>query len=177
MGRDKALLPWRGSTLLDHAVARLRAACGSVRLLPGREGRYATRGLPQDPDVWTNAGALGAVHTGLLSLPSGRGVFLAVDLPRVPAALLQRLLAHSLGYDAVVPVTAAGPEPLCAVYAASCREAIRRRIEGGQMKMTSFWPDVRVREVRAQEIRDLGDPELLFSNVNSPEDWVALREP
>ena len=43
MGRDKALLPWAGSTLLDDAIARMRLACPDVRILcgPSRATRIA----------------------------------------------------------------------------------------------------------------------------------------
>ena len=51
MGRDKALLPWNGGTLLDHAVTRLRAVCRDVRVLSGADRRYADRGLPVDVDA------------------------------------------------------------------------------------------------------------------------------
>jgi molybdopterin-guanine dinucleotide biosynthesis protein A len=75
------------------------------------------------------------------------------------------------GRDAVVPVSPGGPEPLCAVYAPACREPIRRRIQSGQLKMTAFWPDVRVREVGPSELRAFGDPGLMFRNLNTPEDY------
>ena len=40
--------------------------------------------------------------------------------------------------------------------------------------MTSFWPDVRVREIPPAELAPFGDPATLFRNVNSPEDYEAL---
>ena len=175
MGRDKALLPWGGSTLLDHAVSRLRAVCSEVRLLTGAEARYADRGLPIATDVFTDAGPLGAVHAGLASLPAGRGaLFLAVDLPWVVEGLLVALIEASGGHDAAVPVHAFGAEPLCAVYGPACLEPARRRLEAGERKMTSFWPDVRVRTFAEPEIARFGDPAALFRNVNSPSDWAEL---
>ena len=37
--------------------------------------------------------------------------------------------------------------------------------------MTSFWPDVRVREVAAAELAAFGDPAALLRNLNTPEDY------
>jgi len=176
MGRDKALLPWDGATLLDHAIARLRQVCREVRILCGPEARYANRGVPVVVDEVSDAGALGGVLSGLRTVAGDApGVFLAVDLPLVPAPLLARLVQLGLGFDAVVPISTRGPEPLCAVYRESCRTAVERRIAAGQPKMTSFWPDVRVREVPAAELAAFGDPQSLFRNVNSPEDYAVLR--
>jgi molybdopterin-guanine dinucleotide biosynthesis protein A len=169
MGRDKALLPWAGSTLIDLAIARLRSCCARVSILCGPEPRYADHGVPTTVDVAPGTGPLGGLLTGLLQLTEP-GLFLAVDLPNVPADLLAHLLALSPGHDAVVPVTRRGPEPLCAVYSPACLEAVRQRIGAGDLKMTSFWPAVRVREVLPRELRRYGDPEVLFRNLNAPGD-------
>lgn len=178
MGRDKALLPWGGSTLLGDALMRLRAVCPQVRILCGPETRYAEAGLPVDVDVVADAGALAGVLTGLYGLGGAAfGLFLAVDLPLVPVTLLRHLLLHAEGWDAVVPVSPAGPEPLCAVYRGSCRRAIEQRIAAGELKMTSFWPDVRVCEIRAPELAAFGDPRSMFRNVNAPEDYEAVAPP
>jgi molybdopterin-guanine dinucleotide biosynthesis protein A len=175
MGADKALLPWEGSTLLDHAVARLRAVCDEVVVLPGAEPRYTDRGVPVVVDRDPDAGALGGVASGLEAVPDGRGLFLGVDLPFVPIALLRHLLALAEGWDAVVPASPQGPEPLCAVYTSACREPVRRALTEGRLKMTAFWSDVRVRVVPPEELRPFGDPSSLFRNLNTPDDYERAR--
>lgn len=170
MGRDKALLPWGGSDLLGHALARLRAVTGDLRILCGPEERYRDRGLPVEVDLVRDAGPLAGLLTGLTAASGRPGLFLAVDLPRVPVGLLRRLVERAEGCDAVVPVSRRGAEPLCAVYASGCLEPVRRRLAAGELKMTSFWPDVRVREVGPDELAEFGDPEDLFRNLNTPAD-------
>jgi molybdopterin-guanine dinucleotide biosynthesis protein A len=175
MGQDKALLPWAGTTLLEHALARLREVCAEVRILAGAEACYTGHGAVVQLDVVRDAGPLGGVHAGLLSLDAARGVFLGVDTPLVPPALLAGLLAQAEGFDAVVPVVGGWPEPLCAVYRATCLDAVQRRLEAGDRKMTSFWPEVRVRALEEDELAAFGDPEQMFQNVNTPEDYLRLR--
>lgn len=175
MDRDKALLPWSHATLLDHTLARLREVCGEVRILCGPVLRYADRGVPVEIDA-VSAGALGGVMTGLLGLGTRPGLFLGVDIPLVPVALLRRLLELAEGHDAVVPLSRRGPEPLCAAYRRPCLEPIRRRIAAGDLKMTSFWPDVSVRLVPESELADFGDPEALFQNLNTPEDYARALD-
>jgi molybdopterin-guanine dinucleotide biosynthesis protein A len=174
MGRDKALLPWGNTTLLDHAVARLRAVTTEVRLLPGPDPRYLERGLPLVTDGVRGAGPLAGVLAGLEASGGAAGLFLAVDLPFVPEALLARLVERLAGADAVVPVTADGPHPLCAAYAAGCVPAMRLRLAAGQRKMTAFWPDVRVHELREEELARFGEPASLLRNANTPEEYATL---
>lgn len=180
MGRDKALLPWHGATLLDHAVARLRGVCDEVRILSGPEARYEDRGLLVSTDIVSDAGPLGGIHAGLTVLSGGPALFLAVDLPLVSKDLLAALAALAAageGFDAVVPSHSGGYEPLCAVYGPGSLGPIRRRLEAGERKVTCFWPEVRVRVFEEREISRFGDPATLFRNVNAPPDYAALTEP
>jgi molybdopterin-guanine dinucleotide biosynthesis protein A len=177
MGRDKALLPWGDATLLDHALARLRAVTDDVRILCGPEPRYRDRGAPLVTDASDTGAPLFGVLSGLLALERPIGLFLAADLPLVPAALLRGLLAEAGGFDAVVPFSPSGPEPLCAVYAATCIDPIRRAVGRGDLRMNSFWNESRVRAVAAADLARFGDPARLFANVNSPGDYERAQHP
>jgi molybdopterin-guanine dinucleotide biosynthesis protein A len=175
MGRDKALLPWDGATLIDHAVARLGAVCASVQVLSGAERRYEGRGVPVETDALPDAGPLGGIYTGLLRMGGGTGLFLGVDLPFATVDLLRRLLELCAGHDAVVPLSARGPEPLCAAYRSACLEPIRRRLAAGDLKATSFWADADVLQARDEHLAGLGPLDMLFRNVNSPADYERAR--
>lgn len=170
MGRDKALLPWSETDLLGHALARLRAVTDDVRILCGPSPRYAERGVPLVVDRLTDAGPIAGIAAGLEECGGRPGLFLAVDLPLVPVTLLAHLAERGGSWDAVVPVSSRGPEPLCAAYAPSCLEPIRRRVAAGEMRMTSFWPEVRVLELGPLELQAFGDPEGFFRNLNTPTD-------
>ncbi len=174
MGRDKALLLWQGSTLLDHAIARLAAVCSDVRILCGPTPRYEDRGRPLVVDSIPDGGPLAAIAAGLESAGNAAGLYLGVDLPLVSIALLAALAAMDQDAEAVVPVTPGGPEPLCAVYRPGCRGAVRARLAAGDRRMTSFWPDVRVRTLEGKALAAFGDPRRIFHNVNAPADYLGL---
>jgi len=91
MGREKSLLPWGGTDLLGHTLARLRSLTDDVQILSGGEARYADRQVPVHLDLLADAGPLAGVLTGLERAAGRIGLFLGVDLPLVPAALLLRL--------------------------------------------------------------------------------------
>jgi molybdopterin-guanine dinucleotide biosynthesis protein A len=170
MGTDKALLPWSGSTLLDHALARLRAVTPDVRILSGSQPRYRERGVPLVLDGVPDAGPLGGLDAALAAAAGRPVLLLAVDLPFVTTAVLERLLEGLEGWDAAVPVLHGRPEPLCAVYGPACREAVRDRLQAGERRMTAFFEDVRIHALTEQALEGLGDIVSLFRNLNSPED-------
>lgn len=171
MGRDKALLPWHATDLLGHALARLALVTEDVRILCGAQLRYADRGRPVVTDAAPELGPLAGLLAALESSAGRPALLLAVDMPNVPAGLLARLLALLPGFDAVVPVSAHGPEPLCGAYGPACLEPVRRHIARGELKMTSFWPDVRVREIDSAEVAEFGRAGHLFFNVNAAADY------
>jgi molybdopterin-guanine dinucleotide biosynthesis protein A len=92
----------------------------------------------------------------------------------VSAALLEALVAGAAsgGFDAFLPESGGrrGLEPLCAVYGPACRAAIERRLDAGDLKAISFHADVRVGILSLDRVRQFGDPDELFFNVNTPED-------
>jgi molybdopterin-guanine dinucleotide biosynthesis protein A len=66
-------------------------------------------------------------------------------------------------------------EPLRAIYSKACLDPIRRALDAGKMRMISFLPDVKLRWVEEDEIRQF-DPELLtFRNCNTPEEFEELK--
>lgn len=170
MGRDKALLPWGETDLLGHAIARLRAVTADVRVLCGPAPRYLDRGVPIVTDEVEDAGPLAGVVSGLSAAAGHPSLFLAVDLPHVPVSLLARLVELSEGWDAVVPASPGGSEPLCALYGPACLAPMRAAIAAREPRMATPWPGLRIRRPAAEELAPHGDPRVLFRNLNEPGD-------
>jgi molybdopterin-guanine dinucleotide biosynthesis protein A len=128
--------------------------------------------IDPSPDLGPMGGLLAA-----LGCAQGRSaLLLGIDLPLVPVGLLAHLVALSSGADAVVPVSPRGPEPLCAVYGPACLTPARRAVARGDLKMTTFWADVRLRQVGPDELAEYGRPDEIFLNVNTPEDYERALE-
>ena len=174
MGRDKALLPWKDGTLLSHAVAQIRDVVHDVRILAGSADRYAFPGVPSVADVESGLGPLGALRSALEDSAPRPLLLLAVDLPLLPVALLEHILGSAAGFDAVIPHSLSGPEPLAAFYSTACLEPVRRRLATGERRMSCFWGDVSVRHLRPEETGTFGDAERLFANINSPADLARF---
>lgn len=178
-GEHKALVEVGGTPIVERVRAALEGASGRVVLLANEPEVYAPLGLPMRPDARPGLGPLGGIHAALLwARDAGAEGALAVacDMPFVPARLLRWLVAAAdegsgdAPPDIVVPESTSrrGVEPLCALYSVRCIAAIEARADAGDRRMVGFYDDVAVRTLPLERVRELGDPEVLFMNVNTP---------
>jgi molybdopterin-guanine dinucleotide biosynthesis protein A len=171
MGRDKALLPMGGRTLVEQVAEAVREAAGSATLV-GAPDRYWALGLPAVADTLEPCGPLGGILTALRYTNSDWNLVVACDLPGAGAELLKELLgaARAADADALVPVGASGlPEPLCAVYHRRAAAAIEAALRRGVRKVTEALEGLRV---ESYAVGDAG----AFHNLNTPEDWAAAAK-
>ena len=98
------------------------------------------------------------------------------DLPFPNRDILLFLCSLQGGFDAVVPNTAHGFEPLFAVYAKSCLGPMRGLLESGNRCVYDFYPQVRVRYLQGEELAHLDRDGRSFVNINSPEEFEKIRK-
>ena len=169
MGRDKALLPAGSGTLAGQIAAMVRQAAGNVTLI-GPPERYSFLGFPVVADAREGCGPLGGLYTALRLSRADWNLVVACDMPGLTAPFLVELFdaAARAGKDCVVPVTAGGLEPLCAVYHARLLPAAESALDRKQLAMHDF-----VRQVDAclWPVRDTA----VLENLNTPEQWSGSR--
>jgi molybdenum cofactor guanylyltransferase len=167
MGRDKALLPAGDRTLIEQVAARVFAAAGRVTLI-GPPERYASLGYAVVADRVENLGPIGGLYTALSITEADWNLVVACDMPGVTTEFLRELLgaAESSTADCLVPKTARGLEPLCAVYHRRCLAAAEQAILRKMFKMQDFVSSLHF------ETMVPADPSAL-ENVNTPEEWSA----
>ncbi len=174
-GAPKALATIGGVPIVERVRKALAEVCTDVILIANDEALYAGLGLPTRPDARQGFGVLGGILTALYwAREEGRPGALAVacDMPFLSPDLLRRLLELTDGADVVAPESEGrrGVEPLCAWYGVGCIPAIEAEFERGERHIVGFFDDVRVRRLPLDEVHAFGDPDILFLNVNTPED-------
>ncbi|MEX2262592.1 MAG: molybdenum cofactor guanylyltransferase [Bryobacteraceae bacterium] len=167
MGRDKALLRYKETTLVKHVAHVVLEAAGSV-VLVGRPERYGDLQLPVIADTWEDAGPLGGIHAALKSTTAEWNLIVACDMPALTAPFLRGLLAGlEAAPDILMPVGPSGkPEPLCAVYHRRSFAAMDAALQKGLRRITEAIAGL---VVRYQPCAD-GSP---FANLNTPEQWLS----
>lgn len=167
MGRDKALLPFRGGALAEF-VARIVAEAAGTAVLIGDPAQYAAFPYPVVADRYPGEGPLGGILTALRHTSDDWNLVVACDMPGLSATFLTRILemAEQRGADALMPVGPSGrPEPLCAVYHRRALQPLEAEFQAGQRKVTAALAAIRTERLPVGEV-------AMFHNVNTPEDWA-----
>lgn len=176
MGRDKGLLELGGVPLLARTARLVEAVAGPPAVVGGA-GECRSLGLPVIADDWPGAGPLGGIATALGASSAPWNLIVACDLPHLTQAWLAYLVERALASqgDAVLPMSARGAEPLCAMYHQRCAPAIGAALAQGTRKVTEGLRSVLVEMIGPLEWKGFDSEGLLFKNMNSPEDYEEAR--
>lgn len=178
-GRPKGLERVRGVRILDRLERALVAATGEKPFLVANapEARSWLPGVEVVPDRLVVRGSLSGIYTAI-SAAEEPVLVVAWDMPFVPAGLLQALVEGSDGYDVFLPESGGrrGVEPLCGVYGPGCAGPILRQLERKDFRVIGFHREVKVGTLPLQEVARYGDVEVIFFNVNTPEDLARAEE-
>jgi len=180
-GSPKPLAVLAGERLVDRVSRVLKEAADEVVAIANDAGIAAEIGLPWRADELPGAGSLAGVHAAL-RWADERGcsgvLAVATDLPLLTPGLLRHLRSLAPARDAVLPESTGprGVEPLCAYYGTGCIGPIERAVQRGDARMIAFHDEVRVYRLPLAEVRVHGDPERLFTNLNSPAELGLLEQ-
>ncbi len=175
MGRDKAVLSLAGRTLLETALAAVRAVTEEVFIVgsPALYGSYA----PAIADVIPGCGPLGGIHAALTQTKTEFNLIIAVDTPFLSAGLLRYLVERALVARAVVtaPEVNTFPQPLCAVYSRAFLPIAERALKAGAFKIVPLFPNEGTVLIPEAELAKVAFTAEMFENLNTPEDLERAR--
>ena len=176
MGCDKAWLRL-GPTSLIERVLEATAPLDAHRMLIADDiDAFAPLGLPVHPDLHPGSGPLGGLHTALVHAPTSTLLLLACDLPFVTPGFLHFLAEELETHQAAVPRSSDGLQPLCAAYDRACRGPVERALARGDLRITSFFPEVDLHILPPSRWRAFDPDGILFTNLNTPEEYRRALE-
>lgn len=176
LGRDKALLPWQGRTLIEHIVAQLKELSDDVLVITGTERRYCELlDVPIFADEIKNIGPMGGLYTGLTHARSEYSLVVACDMPLFTRAIIDLLRSElDSSVRAVVPEVQGHRVPTLAIYHKECLAVIERLLTQGNTALQALLDSAPTKVIPETQLRII-DPELrTFTNLNTLEDWEKL---
>lgn len=176
-GGLKALEPVAGQRIIDRVIAALRTVTSDVVLIANDAAAYATVPLPVRGDLQSGLGPVGGILTALTwahERGAAGALVVACDMPFPSAALLAHIVerAQATGAAVVIPESGSrrGVEPLFAWYSVTAIGAVRDAVASDNLRMIGFHDAVQVERIEESTVRTFGEPEVLFMNVNTPEE-------
>jgi molybdenum cofactor guanylyltransferase len=161
-----------GASVLERQLSRLRRVVDRTVIIANNTDRFPDAGVPVIADLLPDAGALGALYTAVHTAATDRTLVVACDMPFVSEPLLAHLVEAGRAVDIAIPRTARGYEPLCATYSPRCAVELRRLIDENRFRLSNVAriPGLTVREIARDELKMFGPDEVLFFNLNTPDD-------
>jgi len=171
MQRDKAGLSYHGRTQLERALALLapRVERAFVSVRPDQSAEPCRARFAQIVDSHENLGPIAGILAAQTRHPLVAWLVLACDLPFLDEATLDHLLRARLPERQATAYRSSHdglPEPLCAIYEPSSREALAAYVAGGKQCPRKFLLKADIRLI------DEPNPRAL-DNVNTPEEYAS----
>jgi molybdopterin-guanine dinucleotide biosynthesis protein A len=186
-GRDKSRLTGPdGRSIIVRQLDLLQRVTGTTFIVTTAEDRQSRPDRFSDLDAAvavdqiTGAGALGGIHAALshaaTCLPGvTRVIVLACDLPFITESLLTDLAERATSADGAWVCGERGPEPLIACYQVASLDRITRALAGGERRASSLGTLLTLAALSGDALAAHGDPAVLTSNVNTPEEWRRVQ--
>jgi len=175
MGRDKALLPIGGRSVIERVLDRVLPLSDDVTIITDVPGKYRHLDYRMMGDVFPGNGSLGGIYTAIYAAQYLHCVVVACDMPFLNTDLLRYLVELSPGFDVVIPRIEEFPETMHAVYGKGCLKPIKSRLLADQLKIIGFFEDVGVRYVERDDVSRFDPTFRSFININTPTDWERVR--
>ena len=177
LGLDKALVRFGGVPLLRIVVERVAQVCREVVVAVDRPDRYEGLGLPARlvADESPGLGPLSGLQVGLRTCRTEHVLVAACDLPFLNVELLRHMARLPRSYQALVPWRDGRWQPLHAIYARSCLEAVDAMAAGGGGSMQELLGRLNVRRLDEEEMDRLDPDGLSLVNLNERSDLDRAR--
>lgn len=185
-GRNKLYLELEGSLLIEGTLELVAPLFKEVILLvaPG-ESSKAKEALSPLISKWEIAvvedriqarGPLEGLYNGLRHMKEEWGFLLGCDMPSPDPDVIKGMSIFCCAdNDAVVAERQGFLEPLHAFYRKSCIGAVSDAMERGDRKIKQFYSDVRLTVINEKKLKEFGDHESSFFNLNTPHDVEKMK--
>ncbi len=170
MGRDKALLKFKGKTFVQILYDNLKHICSEV-IISSNNPEVAISGTKTIADEYKEIGPMGGLYTCLKHSKTNYNIVVSVDTPFISAKLLSALLEKSQNYDISIIEHLNKTHPLIGVYHKDVLKILESEIKSKKYKVMTFLKKTKFQIINIDKIYK---NELL--NINNQEDYNSLTE-
>lgn len=175
MGKNKALIEVDGIPIITRTYRTLSALFNDVIIVTNTPQDYDFIPCRKVPDIYPGIGSIAGLHSALAHSTTERTFVTACDMPFLDPLVVRYLCELQRDeYDAVIPFSEGGQEPLHAVYSSKCRDVLENAINRGERKILDILPRMNARLVTWEEMKAVGGSAVSFLNLNTPEEYRLI---
>ena len=174
-GAPKALLELGGRRIIERVLDAVAPVVDDVLIVTNTPELYAFLGRRMVADAYPDHGSLGGIFTGLAAAAGDAAFTVACDMPFLHPDVARLVVARAGQGDVVIPRVGMQLETLHALYAKACLPHIEARLKAGRLKIVGFFEDVRVVEIAEADVARYRPPDVVFMNVNTPDELARAR--
>ena len=195
MNQDKAWLEIEDAPMIERVIAAVAPAVDRLGIIVSSDNARIDRyqnladacGATLIFDLHGHLGPLGGIHTGLASCGANESaLILACDTPFITTEFLsfirdihQNGILHStqlVPHSVTVPVDHTNRlQPLSALYDKSIEADVEQMIAANELRVDWLYSRVPTLKLGYAEFAHLTGAERFFVNINTPEEYQALR--
>jgi len=174
-GIEKPLIRVEGQRIIDRTFRIVSDCCREVLISCNNPQPYKSFSAMTIPDLYPDHGALGGLYSCLAQAACTNAFVVAGDMPFISTTAIRYLWSRHGGYDVVIPRGDDGRQPLHAIYSKNCLEPIKKQLDSGNLKISGFFPQVKVIEIPTEQQPSYFGPRYFF-NLNTPADINQLSQ-
>ena len=176
-GKNKAFVSIGGRRIIDRLLEVFSDLFDDIILVTNHPDQFLQWDLTIVTDIIDLRSSLTGIHTGLFYMKNPYAFFSACDTPFLKKELVEILVEQiEQKLDIIMPQTAAGFEPLCAIYSKRCLKPAEDHLRANKVKIQWAFRSNRIKHIPENQLRTV-DPELRsFLNINTPPDLARAEE-
>ncbi|MBW1836402.1 MAG: molybdenum cofactor guanylyltransferase [Deltaproteobacteria bacterium] len=176
-GKNKALCRINGQRIIDRIYLIFKAIFNEIILVTNNPIEYLDWDVTIASDIVPVHSSLAGIHTGLFYTTAPYVFISACDTPFLKKELVECIIEHiDPNFDAIIPETSAGLEPLCAAYSRECVNMMRQKLLENKLKIQRIFNKNRIKKIPEPILRKKDKDLISFFNINSPEDLAIAQK-
>ena len=171
MGTDKAFLEIGGVPLIERVIGVLSPIFPTLAIVLKESKKFSSiKGVQLVQDLFPEQHALGGIYTALSHFRGKDCFVFSCDLPFLNPGLIRTMMREMNGYDALIPQSRHGLEPLHALYSGECLDGIERQIHERNWNLEALLQKIKFGILNPALLHVIDPEELSFLNINTPEE-------
>lgn len=176
MKYNKAFAKLGEEIIIERIIKQFNTLFDKTIIISNEPQLYEHLSIDTFTDIYPGLGPISGIHSALTNSDDEVIFALACDMPFVPIALIEYMLARIEGYDTVVARTNNFFQATSAVYHKNCLPVLTHCLENELLKTTLIFRELKARILDEPEVEPFGSVDDIFLNINDEKALTYAQE-